>query len=113
MLVFIYIFIYELLYACYLYTRSHVCYVFSFVCFFFPFLLSSLFSVHLIVQKDMGLWHIALVVPQFIAVPIAGGILDSVAKSSGPGVGYAIVFAIAAVYFLVGAGLVGRIKAAK
>ena len=86
------------------------------LCFFicvFLFSFSSLFSVHLIVQKDMGLWHIALVVPQFIAVPIAGGILDSVAKSSGPGVGYAIVFAIAAVYFLVGAGLVGRIKAAK
>ena len=26
--------------------------------------------------KDMALWHIALVMPQFIAVPISGGILD-------------------------------------
>ena len=63
--------------------------------------------------KDMGLWHIALVVPQFVAVPIAGGILDSLMESSGPDVGYSVVFGIAAFYFVLGSCLVSRIKAAK
>jgi predicted MFS family arabinose efflux permease len=65
------------------------------------------------VAKDMGLWHIALVVPQFIAVPIAGGILDSLLISSGPSVGYSVVFGIAAAYFVVGSILVSKIKGAK
>ena len=63
--------------------------------------------------KDMGLWHIALVVPQFVAVPIAGGILDSLNASSGFSVGYSVVFGIAAVYFVVGSLLVSKIKSAK
>ena len=63
--------------------------------------------------KDMGLWHIALVVPQFVAVPIAGGILDSLVLSDGPSVGYGVVFGIAAVYFIVGCCLVSKIKGAK
>ena len=60
--------------------------------------------------KDMGLWHIALVVPQFVAVPIAGGILDALIVSDGPGVGYSVVFGIAGVYFVAGSCLVSKIK---
>ena len=62
-------------------------------------------------RERMG--HIALVVPQFVAVPIAGGILDSLNASSGFSVGYSVVFGIAAVYFVVGSLLVSKIKSAK
>ncbi len=63
--------------------------------------------------KDMALWHIALVMPQFIAVPISGGILDSMNESHGPGPAYAVVFVISCCYFLVGSALVRNVKAAK
>ncbi len=63
--------------------------------------------------KDMAIWHVALVVPQFIATPISGGLLDSLAQSHGVGVGYGVVFSIACLYFLVGAGLISKVRKAK
>ena len=63
--------------------------------------------------KDMALWHIALVMPQFIAVPISGGILDTMNESHGPGPAYAVVFIIACCYFMLGAALVSKVKATK
>ena len=63
--------------------------------------------------KDMALWHIALVMPQFIAVPISGGILDTMNESQGPGPAYAVIFVISCCYFLLGAALVSKVKAAK
>ena len=63
--------------------------------------------------KDMALWHIALVMPQFIAVPISGGILDAMNESHGPGPAYAVIFIISCFYFLLGAALVSKVKAAK
>ena len=35
--------------------------------------------------KDLGVWHSAMVLPQLIATPIAGAVLDSVKVSAGPG----------------------------
>eukprot|EP00949_MAST-11_sp_MAST-11-sp1_P003302 g3302.t1 len=63
--------------------------------------------------KDLGVWHISLVIPQLIATPIAGAILDGLKASSGAAAGYAAIFSIASVYFLAGTGLVTYIKASK
>ena len=37
----------------------------------------------------MGVWHTSLVVPQMIATPIAGRVLDTIKKNSGAHDAYA------------------------
>jgi MFS family permease len=67
--------------------------------------------------KDMGVWHIAVTLPQVIATPIAGVMLDHgqrVGQGHGiPNLGYIIVFAIAVAYFTLGTVLVRNIKGAR
>lgn len=67
--------------------------------------------------KDMGVWHIALVLPQVIATPIAGVLLDHfqlVGKASGmPALGYTVIFGVAVAYFILGTLFVRRIKRAR
>jgi MFS family permease len=64
--------------------------------------------------KDMGVWHIALTLPQVTAAPIAGVLLDNfqvIGRAHGlPNLGYTVIFALACVYFLLGAVLVSRIR---
>ena len=67
--------------------------------------------------KDMGVWHVAMTLPQSIATPIAGVLLDNfqrIGKSAGqPTLGYTVIFGIACVYFLLGTVLVRQVKGAK
>jgi MFS family permease len=67
--------------------------------------------------KDMGVWHIALTLPQSIAAPIAGILLDNfqaLGKANGlPRLGYTVIFAVACVYFLLGTVLVRQVKGAR
>jgi MFS family permease len=67
--------------------------------------------------KDMGVWHIAQTLPQSIAAPIAGVLLDNfqrIGKASGqPTLGYTVIFAVAFVYFLLGTVLVRQVKGAR
>jgi MFS family permease len=64
--------------------------------------------------KDIALWHSALVVPQIVATPVAGWLLDvfqSVGKKSGSHcLGYNVVFSICILYFLMGADCTRRIN---
>lgn len=64
--------------------------------------------------KDMGLWHVAVVLPQVIATPIAGFLLDHFqmtgAASNIPHMGYIIIFSIAVVYFILGSIFLQQIK---
>jgi MFS family permease len=64
--------------------------------------------------KDMGIWHAATVVPQIIAAPVAGILLDTfqqVGKGAGlPTLGYVVIFLIAVVYFILGTIFVRKIK---
>lgn len=64
--------------------------------------------------KDMGVWHVAFVLPQVIATPIAGFLLDSfqpIGKANNiPNLGYTIIFLVAVVYFAVGTVFVKQIK---
>lgn len=67
--------------------------------------------------KDMGIWHMALTVPQLIATPLAGWLLDTfqvVGKRNGqPTLGYTVIFSIAVVYFLLGTVFVRKVKSAR
>ena len=60
--------------------------------------------------KDLGVWHSAMVLPQLIATPIAGAILDHLKATSGVGTAYAAVFALAASYLLLGTAFVRYIR---
>lgn len=65
--------------------------------------------------KDMGVWHIAMTLPQVIATPIAGFLLDSFNRIGSSGgapstLGYNVIFALAAFYFILGTVLVRRIR---
>lgn len=64
--------------------------------------------------KDMGIWHVAMVLPQSIALPIAGLLLERLGKTMVPNAagiltahysaaGYTAIFSLAAAYFVAGA----------
>lgn len=73
--------------------------------------------------KDMAVWHIALTLPQAIAVPLGGWLLGAFGRtailtSRGPGVayshaGYAALFIIAGIYFVLGAVLLRNVRGAR
>lgn len=64
--------------------------------------------------KDMGVWHIAWTLPQVIATPIAGVLLDNfqlLGKQNGqPNLGYTVIFFLAAFYLVLGTVLVRRVR---
>jgi len=64
--------------------------------------------------KDMGVWHVAFVLPQVIATPIAGFLLDKFQPIGNvnniPNLGYTIIFLVAVVYFALGTVFVKQIK---
>lgn len=67
--------------------------------------------------KDMGVWHVADTLPQVIAVPIAGLLLDRFQVVGQvvnlPTLGYTIIFSLAVVYFVLGTVLVRKIRKVK
>ncbi len=64
--------------------------------------------------KDMGVWHIAFTMPQIIATPIAGRLLDTfqgVGQTVGlPTLGYTVIFSLAVAYFALGTYFVHKIR---
>jgi MFS family permease len=67
--------------------------------------------------KDMGIWHIATVLPQVVAMPVAGPVLD-VFNHLGPAwgypsLGYTVIFSMSMACAMLGTTLVSRIKGAK
>ena len=64
--------------------------------------------------KDMGVWHVADVLPQIVATPVAGVLLDNfqrVGKAQNvPNLGYTVIFLLAVVFFAFGTIFVARIK---
>jgi len=53
--------------------------------------------------KDMGIWSLALVLPQVLAAPIAGFLLDYGQRvNPSLNLGYSIIFFVAVVYFVSG-----------
>ena len=62
--------------------------------------------------RDMGIWHIALVLPQILA-PAVTGITLKMFKDDSLLLGYTVVFAMTAVWFILGTVLVRYIKGAR
>ena len=67
--------------------------------------------------RDMGVWHVALTLPQVIGAPIAGVLLD-LGQAYGLGVGlptlgYTLLFSLALLFFILGTVFVSRIKRAR
>ncbi|KAJ3164761.1 hypothetical protein HK101_000369 [Irineochytrium annulatum] len=66
--------------------------------------------------RDISLWHSALVLPQIVATPVAGWLLDEfqqIGKAKVPPaqcLGYQVVFALCIVYYLLGAEATRRLK---
>lgn len=67
--------------------------------------------------KDMGVWHVSFTLPQVLAVPIGGVLLDTfqrIGRESGrPNLGYTVLFALAFISFVLGTVLVQRVKGAR
>lgn len=64
--------------------------------------------------KDMGIWTLALVLPQVIAAPVAGNLLDYFERI-GPQfhVGYSMIFLLAVVYYAAGSYYVRYVEKVK
>jgi MFS family permease len=64
--------------------------------------------------KDMGVWHVAMVLPQVISTPIAGFLLDhfqAVGRAQNiPNLGYTVIFCVSVIYFIFGTVFVRQIK---
>ncbi|MBK9942701.1 MAG: MFS transporter [Kouleothrix sp.] len=67
--------------------------------------------------KDMGVWHVSFTLPQVLAVPIGGVLLDTfqrIGRDTGrPNLGYTVLFVLAFVYFVLGTVLVRQVKGAR
>jgi MFS family permease len=59
--------------------------------------------------KDMGIWHVALVLPQIIAPALTGLTLNAL-KPTSLLLGYTVVFAMTALWFVLGTVFVRRIR---
>lgn len=60
--------------------------------------------------KDMGIWHVALVLPQVVAPVISGLLLSYFKAQSELRMGYTLVFGVAAVWFILGTVFVRQIR---
>jgi MFS family permease len=63
--------------------------------------------------KDMGLFHVALTLPQAILPLFGGALIDYLNRSVGGNAGYRVVFSSAVVFLFVGTVLVSRIKSVR
>lgn len=64
--------------------------------------------------KDLGVWHIAFVLPQSLATALAGWLL-TLAATGGMAAGprYSLVFAMSIVYFILGTLLIRNVRGAR
>jgi len=67
--------------------------------------------------RDMAVWNSALILPQVLATPLAGILLDSfqlLGKQNGiECLGYMVIFAVAATYFFLGTVFISQIRGVK
>ena len=62
--------------------------------------------------RDMGIWHVSLVLPQMLAPALTGAILASL-KGTSLLLGYAVVFVITAAWFVLGTVFVRHVRGAR
>jgi MFS family permease len=62
--------------------------------------------------KDMGIWHVAIVLPQILAPAVTGLTLNAL-KSRSLLLGYTVVFVMTAIWFVLGTVFVKQIRGAR
>ena len=62
--------------------------------------------------KDMGIWHVALVLPQILGPVVTGWIISGARLATTARFAYTLAFAIAALWFVLSATLVARVRLA-
>jgi MFS family permease len=62
--------------------------------------------------KDMGIWHVSLVLPQVLAPALTGAVLTAL-KPASLLLGYTVVFALTAIWFILGTVFVRQIRGAR
>ncbi|MGH7048633.1 MAG: MFS transporter [Stellaceae bacterium] len=62
--------------------------------------------------KDMGIWHIAMVLPQMLGPAATGWLITAVKTAASERLAYAVAFALAALWFTLAALLVGHVRLA-
>jgi Na+/melibiose symporter-like transporter len=63
--------------------------------------------------KDMGIWHVALVLPQILGPAATGWIITGAKIAVSARFAYTVAFGIAAVWFILSAALIGRVRLAR
>jgi MFS family permease len=63
--------------------------------------------------RDMGVWNIALSMPQVIAPALGGPLIDTFTRSGHPVIGFQLIFGMAIVYCLVSTAAIRFIRGAK
>jgi MFS family permease len=60
--------------------------------------------------KDMGIWHISMVLPQVLGPAISGWLITGISAAVSPKAAYVIAFAIAAVWLILAAFYLRRVR---
>jgi MFS family permease len=62
--------------------------------------------------KDMGIWHVSMVMPQIIGPAAMGWLISAIEAAASARLAYAAAFAVAALWFVPAALLVNRVRLA-
>ena len=60
--------------------------------------------------KDMGVWHISMVLPQIIGPTVTGWLISGLKQAQSAQFAYTTAFALAAIWFVLAALLVGKVS---
>ena len=63
--------------------------------------------------KDMGIWHVSMVLPQILGPATTGWLISGLKSATSANVAYTVAFGIAALWFVLASILVGRVRLAK
>jgi MFS family permease len=65
------------------------------------------------IARDLGVWHVSLVLPQLLSTPLSGSLLDAVRKNVSVQAGYSSIFFLAGFWFFLSTVLVVKIRGVK
>jgi Major Facilitator Superfamily len=63
--------------------------------------------------KDMGIWHVSMVLPQIVGPATTGWLISGLKSATSANVAYTVAFGIAALWFVLASMLVGRVRLVK
>jgi hypothetical protein len=60
--------------------------------------------------KDMGIWHVSMVLPQVLGPGVTGWLITAIKTAYSPQLAYSLAFAVAALWFTLAAMLITRVR---